>query len=187
MLQGLVDFDGYYLESDLCLVCNNAEVPYTGTYNSYICFSMLQGLVDFDGYYLESDLCLVCNNPEVPYTGTYNSYICFSMLQGLVDFDGYYLESDPCLVCNNPEVPYTVSWLVPYIENLTESSCIIEFVKPVEESILNKSENATLQLSIFCEKVLDKKYLLKLNNVSQTSSKRFVHQFVLFDVWVMLL
>ena len=31
--------------------------------------------------------------------------------------------------------------------------------------ILNKSENATLQLSIFCEKVLDKKYLLKLNNV----------------------
>ena len=38
-------------------------------------------------------------------------------------------------------------------------------------NILNKSENATLQLSIFCEKVLDKKYLLKLNNVSQTSSK----------------
>ena len=32
--------------------------------------------------------------------------------------------------------------------------------------ILNKSENATLQLSIFCEKVLDKKYLLKLSNVS---------------------
>ena len=40
--------------------------------------------------------------------------------------------------------------------------------------ILNKSENATLQLSIFNEKVLDKKYLLKLNNVAQTSSKRFV-------------
>ena len=40
--------------------------------------------------------------------------------------------------------------------------------------ILNKSENATLQLSIFYEKVLDKKYLLKLNNVAQTSSKRFV-------------
>ena len=39
---------------------------------------------------------------------------------------------------------------------------------------LNKSENATLQLSIFYEKVLDKKYLLKLNNVAQTSSKRFV-------------
>ena len=36
------------------------------------------------------------------------------------------------------------------------------------------SENATLQLSIFCEKALDKEYLLKLNNVSQTSSKRFV-------------
>ena len=40
--------------------------------------------------------------------------------------------------------------------------------------ILNKSENATLQLSIFYEKVLDKKYLIKLNNVAQTSRKRFV-------------
>ena len=41
-------------------------------------------------------------------------------------------------------------------------------------AILNKSENATLQYSIFCEKVLDEKYLLKLNNVFQTSSKRFI-------------
>ena len=40
--------------------------------------------------------------------------------------------------------------------------------------ILNKSENASLQYSIFCEKVLDRTYLLKLNNVFQTSSKRFV-------------
>ena len=39
--------------------------------------------------------------------------------------------------------------------------------------ILNKSENATLQYSIICEKVLAEKYLLKLNNVFQTSSKRF--------------
>jgi hypothetical protein len=30
-LQGLVDFDGYYLESDPCLVCNNPEVPYANT------------------------------------------------------------------------------------------------------------------------------------------------------------
>ena len=29
-------------------------------------------------------------------------------------------------------------------------------------AILNKSENASLQYSIFCEKVLDKKNLLKL-------------------------
>ncbi|XP_042908898.2 E3 ubiquitin-protein ligase UBR4 [Parasteatoda tepidariorum] len=28
-LQGLVEFDGYYLESEPCLVCNNPEVPYT--------------------------------------------------------------------------------------------------------------------------------------------------------------
>ena len=41
-------------------------------------------------------------------------------------------------------------------------------------AILNKSESATLQCSIFCEKVLDEKYLLKLNNVFQTSSKRLV-------------
>ena len=40
--------------------------------------------------------------------------------------------------------------------------------------ILNKSENATLQFSIFYEKVLGKKYLLRLNNVDQTSNKRFV-------------
>ena len=40
--------------------------------------------------------------------------------------------------------------------------------------MLNKSENATPQLSIFCEKVLDKKCLQKLNNDSQTSSKQFV-------------
>ena len=39
---------------------------------------------------------------------------------------------------------------------------------------LNKSENATLQYFIFCEKVLDEKYLLKINNAFQTSSKRFV-------------
>ena len=38
-------------------------------------------------------------------------------------------------------------------------------------AILNKSENATLQYFIFCEKVLDEKYLLKLNDVFQTSSK----------------
>ena len=37
--------------------------------------------------------------------------------------------------------------------------------------ILKKSENATVQLSIFCEKVLNKMYSLKLNNVSQISSK----------------
>ena len=41
-------------------------------------------------------------------------------------------------------------------------------------NILNKSENATPQLSLFYEKVFDKKYLQKLNNVAQTSSKRFV-------------
>ena len=54
--------------------------------------------------------------------------------------------------------------------------------------ILNKSENATLQYFIFFEKVLDEKYLLKINNVFQTSSKRFVklHQFVYFDVWLCL-
>ena len=41
-------------------------------------------------------------------------------------------------------------------------------------AILTKSENSTLQYSIFCDKVLDEKYLLNLNNVFQTSSKRFV-------------
>ena len=27
-LQSLVDFEGYYLESEPCLVCNDPEVPY---------------------------------------------------------------------------------------------------------------------------------------------------------------
>ena len=41
-------------------------------------------------------------------------------------------------------------------------------------AILNNSENATLQYFIFCKKALDEKYLLKLNDVFKTSSKRFV-------------
>ena len=41
-------------------------------------------------------------------------------------------------------------------------------------AILNNSENATLQYCIFCKKTLDETYLLKLNNVFKTSSKRFV-------------
>lgn len=28
-LSGLVEFDGFYLESDPCLVCNNPEVPFS--------------------------------------------------------------------------------------------------------------------------------------------------------------
>ena len=28
MLSSLVEFDGFYLESDPCLVCNNPEVPF---------------------------------------------------------------------------------------------------------------------------------------------------------------
>ena len=45
--------------------------------------------------------------------------------------------------------------------------------KQTLHAILNKSENASLQYFIFFEKVLDEKYLLKLNNVFQTSSKLF--------------
>ena len=41
-------------------------------------------------------------------------------------------------------------------------------------AILNNSENATLQYFMFCKKALNEKYLLKLNNVFKTSSKRFV-------------
>ena len=41
-------------------------------------------------------------------------------------------------------------------------------------AIQNNSENATLQYFTFCKKALNEKYLLKLNNVLKTSSKRFV-------------
>ena len=57
-------------------------------------------------------------------------------------------------------------YAIPNMQNMRFFCCSVY--------ILNKSENATLQLSIFYEKVLDKRYLLKLNNVAQTSSKRFV-------------
>ena len=48
-------------------------------------------------------------------------------------------------------------------------------------AMLNKSENATLQYFIFCEKVLDETYLQKLN-VFQTNDSSKLHQFVSFDV-----
>ena len=51
-------------------------------------------------------------------------------------------------------------------------------------AILNKSENATLQYLIVCEKVLYEKFLLKLN-VFQTNDSSKLNQFVSFDVKVM--
>ena len=86
------------------------------------------------------------------------------------------LESDFCdvLLCF-VTFPYgilgQVWYLIVLIPDLRHRSC---FVNIEHQYILNKSENATLQYFIFCEKVLDKKYLLKLDNVPQTSSKRFV-------------
>ena len=41
-------------------------------------------------------------------------------------------------------------------------------------AILNNSENATLQYFTFCKRALDEKYLIKLNNVFKTSTKRIV-------------
>ena len=54
MLQGLVDFDGYYLESDPCLVCNNPEVPYTVSVESVLLLCLLWRL-----YYLRGCTALV--------------------------------------------------------------------------------------------------------------------------------
>ena len=56
-----------------------------------------------------------------------------------------------------------------------------DFLGPLS-IILNKNENVTLQYFIFCEKVLDKKYLLKLNNVSvhPANDSLKLHQFVSF-------
>ena len=55
---------------------------------------------------------------------------------------------------------------------------------PKNQYILNKRKNATLQLFIFYEKVLDKKYLLKLNNVPRhpANDSLKLHQFVSVDV-----
>ena len=53
-----------------------------------------------------------------------------------------------------------------------------------EVTILNKSENATLQLSLFCEKVWAKRIYLSLiifpRHPANDSLK--IHQFVTFDV-----
>ena len=50
-------------------------------------------------------------------------------------------------------------------------------------AILNKTENASLQYSIFFEKVLDEKYLLKLNDFQHPANDLSkLHQFVFFDV-----
>ena len=51
-------------------------------------------------------------------------------------------------------------------------------------AILNNSENATLQYFIFCKKVLNETYLLKLNNIFKTfrSDSSKLNQFVSFDV-----
>ena len=54
--------------------------------------------------------------------------------------------------------------------------------------ILNKSENAILQLSIFCEKVLDKKCLLKLMpplHLLRSSYDLFVYDFP-YDIFVIV-
>ena len=72
---------------------------------------------------------------------------------------------------------------------LDKKACFVytgkKFMRELLKDILNKSENTTLQLSIFYEKVRDKKYLLKLNNVAQTSSKRFVETPPICLVWCM--
>lgn len=38
-LSGLVEFDGFYLESDPCLVCNNPEVPFSVSQEVHVCVS----------------------------------------------------------------------------------------------------------------------------------------------------
>ena len=65
-----------------------------------------------------------------------------------------------------------LDYMIDFRINMRMKSTVMAHIFTVH--ILNKSENATLQLSMFYEKVLCKKYLLKLNNVAQTSSKRFV-------------
>ena len=52
--------------------------------------------------------------------------------------------------------------------------------------MLNKSESATLQYFILCEKVLDEKFLLKINNVFQTSRERFVETPPMFELCSLL-
>ena len=77
------------------------------------------------------------------------------------------------IAVNNNVIPSNngLWWFLELTVRTHRSDCSKE---PSDLSILNKNENATLQYFTFYEKVLDKAYLLKLNNDSQTSSKWFV-------------
>ena len=61
MLSGFVEFDGYYLESDPCLVCNNPEVPFqvSKTNNKFLftCTSLLNITILIVELVTESPLC----------------------------------------------------------------------------------------------------------------------------------
>ena len=54
-----------------------------------------------------------------------------------------------------------------YIQQYIQLPFRSEYTAVYLTTLLNKSENSTLQLSIFCEKVLDKKYLLMFADIQQ--------------------
>ena len=66
ILQGLVDFDGYFMERDPCLVCNNPEVPFAVCSTLSTCFNFtLCGMFNTDYvslFYLYIAYCLNTND-----------------------------------------------------------------------------------------------------------------------------
>lgn len=55
MLSGYVEFDGYYLESDPCLVCNNPEVP----------FQVRRKFWDSVAFYVENKVAAMRKNQDL--------------------------------------------------------------------------------------------------------------------------
>ena len=67
--------------------------------------------------------------------------------------------------------------LPPFPSGFVHVTCFygcLCFSKDISSTYTEQKWTSYTTIFYFCDKVLDKKYLLKLNNVSQTSSKRFV-------------
>jgi len=65
MLSGFVEFDGYYLESDPCLVCNNPEVPFQVSGKSLTILN-----------YRFVEQSFQCVIPEINYSSTMFLFLC---------------------------------------------------------------------------------------------------------------
>ncbi|KAJ8734252.1 hypothetical protein PYW07_014803 [Mythimna separata] len=116
-LGSYVELDGYYLESEPCLVCNNPEVPM-----ATIKLPTIKIV-----YYIK----------YVELLSSHGNAALYAALGSYVELDGYYLESEPCLVCNNPEVPMATIKL-PTIKIDSKFTTTTQIVKLVNSHMISR-------------------------------------------------